>query len=190
MKNASVLRLLIAAVIWLALFIIASSCGLIHPVCYAYAGTAIPLLFGFVYLYASSNLQGFGAAAILNGFTLVTGLVMGEGNPAFIIGIIILTVLAELIRKVNGWHTLKGVCLSFIPLAFSFYAYAAHWWTDTEGSLAEAALEMPAGYADKMAPVIANIPMLAIMLILTVPVAILAMKLSVRVMRKQAAALS
>jgi hypothetical protein len=84
---------------------------------------------------------------------------------------------------------MRGVLLSFIPLAFSFYAYSAHWWTDTAGSLAAAVEEMPAGYADAMKPVIDNIPMLIVMLLLTIPVAILGMRLAEKVMKKQAAAL-
>ena len=189
MKKVSVLRLFIAAVIWLLLFVIASSCGMIHPACYAYAGTFVPLLFSFVYLYAAANMQCFGAAAVLNGFVLIVGLIMGEGNLPMIIGLILLAVAAELIRKREGYDSLRGVRLSFIPMAFSFYAYSAHWWTDTAGSLAAAAEEMPAGYAEKMKPVIDNIPMLIIMLVLTVPAAILGMRLAEKGMKKQAAAL-
>ena len=97
--------------------------------------------------------------------------------------------LAEFIRRLNGCDTLKGVRLSFLPFAFSFYAYSAHWWTDTVGSLAAAVEEMPAGYADKMLPVIQNVPMLVVMLVLTIPVAILSMRLAERIMKKQAAKL-
>jgi putative ECF transporter S component (TIGR02185 family) len=189
MKKISAPRLLIAAVIWVVLYVAASSCGLIHPVCYAYAGTFLPLLFAPVYLLAAANCRSFGAAAALNGFTLIVGLLMGEGNPPFIIGLIVLTGLAELIRYLCGYDTKNGVRRSFIPPAFSFYAYAAHWWTDTEGSLAAAMEEMPAGYADKMVPVIENTPLLAVMLVLTVPAAILGMRLAEKLLKKQAAAL-
>lgn len=51
---------------------------------------------------------------------------------------------------------------SFGPIHPACYAYSAHWWTDTAGSLAAAAEEMPAGYADSMKPVIDNIPMLIV----------------------------
>ncbi len=44
-----------------------------------------------------------------------------------------------------------------IPLAYSFCAYAAHWWTDTDVALANALAEMPVGYSDKMVPVNANL---------------------------------
>ena len=64
MKKIPILRVLLAAVIYLVMFVLASSCGLIHPACYAYAGTFIPILFSFVYLYTASKIQGFGAAAI------------------------------------------------------------------------------------------------------------------------------
>ncbi len=189
MKKLSVLRILPVVLIYLALFILASSCGLIHPACYAYAGTFVPIVFSFVYLYTAANLQTFGAALLLNGLLLIVGLIAGEGNLPFIIGLTVLTLLAEFIRWRNGYDTLKGVRWSFIPFAFSFYAYSAHWWTDTADSLAEAVEEMPVGYSDKMLPVIQNMPMLIIMLVLTVPVAILSMRLAEKMMKKQAAAL-
>ncbi|MBR2262866.1 MAG: MptD family putative ECF transporter S component [Firmicutes bacterium] len=157
MKKTSWIGVIIAAILYCGLFVLASSCGLIHPACYAYAGTFIPLLFSFVYLYTAAQMQCFGAALVLNGFMLIVAVIAGEGNLPFVIGVIILTLIAEAVRKLNGYDTLKGVRRSFIPFAFAFYAYAAHWWTNTEGSLAEAVEEMPAGYADKMEVVIRNI---------------------------------
>ncbi|WP_350455303.1 MptD family putative ECF transporter S component [Slackia heliotrinireducens] len=189
MKPSSIVRVLVASLVYLAVYPLASSSGLIHPACYAYAGTVTPLLFAFVYLYASANMQCFGAAAILNGVILVIGLVTGEGDLGFVVIIIALTAIAEVIRALCGYSTLKGVRLSFIPFAFSFYAYSAHWWTDTAGSLAAAVAEMPAGYADTMAPVIDNTPMLVVMLILVIPAALLAIRLAEKVLKKQAAEL-
>ena len=189
MKKLPIFPLLLAAIIYLALFVLASSCGLIHPACYAYAGTIAPLFFAFVYLFSAAKLQSFGTAAILNGFVLIIGLLMGEGNAAMIVLLILLTVIAEIVRKLCGHHSLKGVRRSFIPFAFSFYAYSAHWWTNSETSLAEAVEEMPVGYAEMMERVISNIPMLIVMLILTVPVAILGMRLAEKVLKKQAASL-
>ena len=189
MRKIPVFQILLAMLIYLASFILASSCGLIHPNCYAYAGTFVPILFAFVYLYVAANIQGFGAALLLNGFVLIIGLIAGEGNLPFAVGLIVLALLAEIIRQRNGYDTRKGVRLSFIPFAFPFYAYSAHWWTDTEGSLAAAVEEMPAGYAEKMLPVIRNVPLLILMLVMTIPVAILGMRLAEGVMKKQAAKL-
>ena len=89
-----------------------------------------------------------------------------------------------------GYDTLKGVRYSFVPFAYSFYAYTAHWWTDTENALAAAVEEMPEGYAAKMQTVIDNVPLLCIALILVIPVAILAMRLAEKVMKKTAASLN
>ena len=83
-----------------------------------------------------------------------------------------------------------GVRWSFVPFAFSFFAYTLHWWTDTEGSLAAAVEEMPAGYNELMKPVIDNLPMLIVVMALTIPIAILAMRLAERAMKKQAATLN
>ena len=46
---------------------------------------------------------------------------------------------------------------------------------------------MPAGYDELMKPVIDNIPVLIVALVLTIPVAILAMRLAERAMKKQTA---
>lgn len=189
MKKKSVPSILIATVLWLIIYLLTSTSGLIHPACFAYGGTAAAFFLSFIYLLMTANMRSFGAPIILNGFALLVAFALGEVDLPLIIGLVVLTALAEIIRNRNGYDTLKGVRLSFIPLAYSFYAYAAHWWTDTDGALAAAAEEMPAGYADKMVPVIHNIPVLIIMLILVIPIAIFSMKLAEKVMKKQSAAL-
>ena len=175
-----VFKVILMAVSYLALFIMGAASGAIHPAFYAYIGAVLPLAFAFVYLNTCTTIRGFGAATVLNGFLLVLFLLAGEADIAFIIGMVILTALAEIIRKVMGYDTLKGVRWSFVPFAFSFFAYTAHWWTDTEGSLTAAVEEMPAGYDQLMLPVIENIPVLVVVLLLTIPVSILAMRLATR----------
>lgn len=179
------LGIAIAVGIYPLLFILGSSSGLIHPACYAYAGTFMPLLMSFVYLYVCSKIQHFGAALLLNGVLTVIAFAAGETDTVFLVLIAVITALAELARKIFGYRTLRGVEMSFIPFAYSFYAYTAHWWTDTAGSLTAAAEEMPAGYADKMLPVIENIPMLIVMLVLTIPVALLGIRLAEKALYKQ-----
>ena len=163
-------------------------CGIIHPACYAYIGALLPLVFALVYLNTCTIIRGFGAATALNGFILVLFLIAGEADVTYIIGTVVLTAFAEVLRKANGYGTRKGVRWSFVPFAFSFFAYTLHWWTDTEGSLAAAREEMPAGYDQLMQPVIDNIPMLVVVLVLTVPIAVLSMQLAERVMKKRTGA--
>lgn len=189
-KSKRLTHCLLMAVAYLAIFILGASSGMIHPMCYAYIGALLPLLFSFVFLYTATLMPRFGVATLLNGFLLVLFLLSGEADGAFIIGMVVLTALSEIIRKVKGYNTLNGVRWSFVPFAFSFFAYTLHWWTDTEGSLAAAVEEMPAGYDELMKPVIDNIPMLVVAMILTIPVAILAMRLAERAMKKTAATLN
>jgi hypothetical protein len=187
MKN--IFKVLLMAVAYLVSFILGAASGLIHPACYAYVGAVLPLLFALIYLYTCTIIRGFGAATILNGFIFLLFLLSGEADNAFIIGIIVLTALAEIIRYYCKYDSIKGVRWSFVPFAFSFFAYTIHWWTDTEGSLAAAVEEMPAGYDQLMMPVIDNIPMLIVALVLTIPISILAMRLAERVLKKPAATL-
>lgn len=180
----SISKILLMAIAYLAVYILGSASGLIHPMCYAYIGAILPFLFAFIYLYTAMEIRNFGAATVLNGFMLVVGLITGEADFSYIVGIVILTAFSEIIRLICGYDTLKGVRVSFIPFAFSFFAYTAHWWTDTEGSLAAAVEEMPAGYDELMKPVIENIPALIFVLILTIPVSILAIRLAIRTTKK------
>lgn len=182
-------KVILMAVAYLVTFILGSCTGLIHPACYAYVGAILPLLTAFIYLYTCTLVKSFGAAAILNGFVLILLLLAGEADASCVIGLIGLTVIAEAVRYFCKYDTRKGVRWSFIPFAFSFFAYTAHWWFDTEGSLAAAVEEMPAGYDQLMIPVIDNIPALVVVLILTIPVAILAMRLAERALKKPAAML-
>ena len=184
-----VFKVILMAVAYLATFILGAASGAIHPVCYAYIGALLPLVFAFIYLYTCSIIRGFGAATALNGFIFVLFLIAGEADPGYMIATVVITALAELLRKVFGYDTKKGVRWSFVPFAFSFFAYISHWWTDTEGSLAAAVEEMPAGYDQLMIPVIKNIPVLVVVLVLTVPVAILAMRLAEWTLKKQTAGL-
>ena len=180
-----VFKILLLAIAYLLTFILGATSGIIHPACYAYVGIVLPLLTAFIYLLTCTTVRRFGAATLLNGFVFVLFLIAGEADTSYIIGTIILTALAEIIRYFCKYDTLKGVRWSFIPFAFSFFAYTAHWWFDTEGSLAAAVEEMPAGYDQLMIPVINNIPILIIVLILTVPVSIVAMRLAEHVQNKQ-----
>ncbi len=187
LKKVAVVFLM--AVAYLATFILGATSGIIHPACYAYIGALLPLLTALVYLYTCTLIRGFGAATALNGFVAVLFLIVGEADVAFLVGVVVLTALAEILRRIKGYDTKKGVRWSFVPFAFSFFAYTAHWWTDTDGSLAAAVREMPAGYDQLMPPVIDNIPMLIVVLVLTIPVAILAMRLAERALKKPAAML-
>ena len=178
------LKIILLAIAYFLTFILGATSGIIHPACYAYIGVILPLLTAFIYLLTCTKVRSFGAAALLNGFVFVLFLIAGEADTAYIICTIILTVLAEIIRYFCKYDTLKGVRWSFIPFAFSFFAYTAHWWTDTEGSLAAAVEEMRPGYDQLMVPVINNIPVLVVVLVLTIPVAILAMRLAERSLKK------
>ena len=179
------LKVLLMAIAYLVAFVLGSLTGLIHPMCYAYVGALLPLLFAFIYLYTSTFVRSFGVATALNGILLLLLLIAGEADWALVVGLIILTALSEIIRCRQGYDTIAGIRKSFLPFAYSFFAYTAHWWTDTEGSLAAAVEEMRPGYDQLMIPVIDNIPMLIVALVITFPVAMLAIRLAERSMKKQ-----
>ena len=181
-----IFNIILMAIAYLATFILGAASGAIHPACYAYVGAVLPLLTAFIYLRTCTLLPRFGAATVLVGFVLVLFLLAGEADWICALVMVALTALAEIIRWRCGYDTLKGIRWSFVPFAYAFFAYVLHWWTDTEGSLAAAVEEMPAGYDQMMLPVIENIPLLVVALLLTIPVALLAMRLAEKVMKKSA----
>ena len=73
MKNT--LKIALAGFGYLLVFILGATSGLIHPACYAYIGTVLPLLSAFLYLYVSAHLRGFGAALLGVGFYRLFSLV-------------------------------------------------------------------------------------------------------------------
>lgn len=179
-----ILPLLLSAVLWLAAICLFAFSGSIHPAFYAYAGTFIPFAFAFIYLYAASKMKSFGVATILNGFLLFVFIVSGEADLWMGIMLVVIIALSEFLRYKYGYDTKKGTRVSFLPLAFTFFAYTSHWWTDTAGSLQAALVEMPEGYAAKMEPVIENVPVYVMMVVMVIPMAILAMRLAEKVLKK------
>lgn len=137
-----------------------------------------------MYLYTTKIIKGFGVPTFLNGFILVLFLLAGEADWTLVIGFVALTALSEILRYFLGYNTKKGIRWGFVPFAFSFFAYTLHWWTDTEGSLAAAVEEMPAGYDEMMKPVIDNVPMLIVVLLLTIPISIFAIRIAERTCKK------
>ena len=102
MKKTPVFGIMLAVIVYLAMFLLGATTGLIHPACFGYAGTFLPLLFAFAYYYTAANMRCFGAAALLNGFVLIVALIMGEGNPPLIIGMLLFAAIAEIIRMRSG----------------------------------------------------------------------------------------
>lgn len=178
-----VFKVLLMAFAYLVALVLGALTGMIHPMCYAYVGALLPLLYSFIYLYTSTFIRSFGVATILNGILMLLLIIAGEADWALIVCLIILTALSETIRCRKGYDTIKGIRQSFLPFAYSFFAYTAHWWTDTEGSLAAAVEEMRPGYDQLMIPVINNIPVLIVVMALTIPIAILAMRLAEKVLK-------
>ena len=116
----------------------------------------------------------------MNGFVIVLFLIAGEADAVVVIGMIILAALSEFLHSKFKNDDIKSLRWGFVPLAFSYFTYTAHWWTDTEGSLAAAAKEMRPGYDQLMIPVIDNVPMLIFVYLITIPLAILAIRLATK----------
>lgn len=186
----SILKVSVCALIYLALAFLGSSSGLIHPACFAYAGTVLAFLWSFIYFYAAANWQRFGVATIMNAVVLAACLILGEGNVALYVILGGVTVLSELIRFLLKYDTIRGTVWSYIPMGLSFFGYVAHWWTETEGSLEEALEEMPEGYALKMENVINSNIGIVMAVIIALILGYVGITLAQKLMKKQAVKLA
>ena len=64
-RKLPVAGVVVAAIWYLLSFVLCSTCGLIHPACYAYAGTLFPLLAAFAYLYVAANVQSLDRKSVV-----------------------------------------------------------------------------------------------------------------------------
>ena len=176
----TIFKVILLAIAYLATFFLGAFTGIIHPACYAYVGALLPFITAFIYKAMVNQVPGFGAASIMNGFVIVLFLIVGEADANVVIGMIVLAALSEFLHSKFKADTVKSLRWGFVPLAFSYFTYTAHWWTDTEGSLAAAVEEMRPGYDQLMIPVIDNIPMLIFVYLITIPLAILAIRLATK----------
>ena len=99
MKKSLFWQIPLAALAYFLMIILGAASGAIHPACFAYAGTVLPLLFAFAYLFVAAKMQCFGAAVVLNGVSLLILLIGGEGNPALIIMLILVIPVAILAMR-------------------------------------------------------------------------------------------
>jgi hypothetical protein len=173
-----IFKVILLAIAYLATFFLGASTGIIHPACYAYVGALLPFITAFIYKAMVKQVPGFGAASIMNGFVIVLFLLVGEADANVVIGLIVLAALSEFLHSKFIYDGVKSLRWGFIPMAFSYFTYTAHWWTDTQGSLAAAVAEMRPGYDQLMIPVIDNIPVLILVYLITIPLAILAIRLA------------
>ena len=176
----TIFKVILLAIAYLATFFLGAFTGIIHPACYAYVGALLPFITAFIYKAMVKHVQGFGAASIMNGFVIVLFLIVGEADANVVIGMVFLAALSEFLHSKFKSDPVKSLRWGFVPMAFSYFTYTAHWWTDTEGSLAAAVEEMRPGYDQLMIPVIDNIPVLILVYLITIPLAILAIRLATK----------
>jgi len=173
-----IFKILLLAIAFVATFFLGAFTGIIHPACYAYVGALLPFITAFIYKAMVKQVPRFGAASIMSGFVIVLFLLVGEADASVVIGMIVLAALSEFLHSKFQSDPVKSQRWGFVPMAFSYFTYTAHWWTDTEGSLAAAVEEMRPGYDQLMIPVIDNIPVLILVYLITIPLAILAIKIA------------
>ena len=170
------------------LIVYASLClGYLHPFFWAYAATISAWFAAIPYLYLASKRNGFGVGTVLALLVALACMAAGEGTLLNYAVILVLGVVSDLIRAACGGDTLKGVRTAYPVFALIPFGRTMVLWTDRANELAADAEEMGAAYSETMAKV-TPVWMLAVMLVVTLLLAIAAERVTEKAMKKTSSA--
>ena len=144
----------------------------------------IGLLAGVPYIYITAREQIFGVPIIMN---LIVGLIYfiaGELSNLVIVTLIASAILAEIIRKLSGYKSLKGNLCSYILFVFGMSGSPIYIWAFRDYTISKAAEEMSAEYAASM-DAMATPFMLVIMIIATIILAVIGGLIGKAILKKK-----
>lgn len=102
---------------------------------------------GWLYLYLAARTPRFGVPVLMNLVVLLLFLAAGELSGWMAVTLAAGAVLAELVRRLGGYESLRAARWSFLPLAFSSSGRPLYIWIDPARTAASAAEEMSPAYA-------------------------------------------
>ena len=158
--------------------------GSFTPLTWIFMTALIGLLAGVPYMYITAREQIFGVSIIMN---LIVGLIYfiaGELSNLVIVTLIASAILAEIIRKLSGYKSLKGNLCSYILFAFGMSGSPIYIWAFRDYTIQKAAKEMSAEYAASI-DAMATPFMLAVMIAATIILAIIGGLIGEAILKKK-----
>ena len=185
MKNSK--KSILGAVLYMLLYIVIiylSLClGYIHPFFWVYASVVSCLFASIPYLYLTSRWHKFGVGTLLSMLVAGACAIMGEGTMMNYGLIVLMGILTDIIRYVIGNDQLKGVRISYPPLALIPFGRTIVIWTNRTAEIASQAAEMGKAYGNTMMA-ITPVWMLIVMIIVTIALAFFAEHIVEKYMKK------
>ena len=175
------------ALLYLVFVFLSCFAGFLSPVCWAYFSVLAALLAVGPYYWLAARWQKFGVGTLLGIlvclFCIVTGEAKGFLSRAFFFG-----VLSDLVRMWVGNGSKKGLFAAYPLLAIGNIGWVVRLWSSSQWYLEGAVEEMGETYANGIAAM--QTPLhLALVIVLTAAMAVFAIWLCGKTVRKSASLL-
>ena len=124
------------SLLYFLITVLVMMCGSFSPLFWVFLPAITAAASGWLYLYLAARTPRFGVPVLMNLVVLLLFLAAGELSGWMAVTLAAGAVLAELVRRLGGYESLRAARWSFLPLAFS-----------SSGTAASAAEEMSPAYA-------------------------------------------
>ena len=116
------------SLLYFLITVLVMMCGSFSPLFWVFLPAITAAASGWLYLYLAARTPRFGVPVLMN-------------------LVVLLLFLAELVRRLGGYESLRAARWSFLPLAFSSSGSPLYIWIDPARTAASAAEEMSPAYA-------------------------------------------
>ena len=122
MKRVWTVRSLVAvlggSLLYFLITVLVMMCGSFSPLFWVFLPAITAAVSGWLYLYLAARTPRFGVPILMNLVVLLLFLAAGELSGWMAVTLAAGAVLAELVRRLGGYESLRAARWSFLPLAF------------------------------------------------------------------------
>lgn len=107
------------SLLYFLITVLVMMCGSFSPLFWVFLPAITAAASGWLYLYLAARTPRFGVPVLMNLVVLLLFLAAGELSGWMAVTLAAGAVLAELVRRLGGYESLRAARWSFLPLAFS-----------------------------------------------------------------------
>lgn len=121
------------SLLYFLITVLVMMCGSFSPLFWVFLPAITAAASGWLYLYLAARTPRFGVPVLMNLVVLLLFLAAGELSGWMAVTLAAGAVLAELVRRLGGYESLRAARWSFLPLAFSSSGSPLYIWIDPAG---------------------------------------------------------
>ena len=118
------------SLLYFLITVLVMMCGSFSPLFWVFLPAITAAASGWLYLYLAARTPRFGVPVLMNLVVLLLFLAAGELSGWMAVTLAAGAVLAELVRRLGGYESLRAARWSFLPLAFSSSGSPLYIWID------------------------------------------------------------